>query len=250
MKSILTLFLFITSICFSQKQYQFDYILEYELTNYRDFKNSEAKKKQKYYLTNSKNNQYYGVLVEKDSLNYELWFRDNNGITSRVYISKEEFIKAEFININCEFVSRWMNPYKNQTRNYDFVPLNDTLINNKTYKLFMFSSIKPKREKRKRLGKVYYVIDENKNFHLPILTSSTAYEEWKLSKSIPNGPYLERLIYDYNRKLLFKETLVEYYKVNKKIIVPKKCDYTDKENDLRNRIQIIRDKNPSIIPAN
>lgn len=233
MKVVPILFCFYISICFSQKQYDFDYLIEYELNLYKDsikIKNHPFKKSNKkihrYYLTNSKNNDYLAIITEKDSLNYRMVFKDNNGIYSDVIFLKSDFNKAEFINIKCESINRYNNLYKYQTKNYDFFILKDTIINNKTYATYKLSSIKPKRLKRKKLATEYYIIDKSTDFHLPILNFSTAYEEWKLNKNLPNGILIKRYLINYFGKLDSDENLVNYSKIDKKIIIQNECDYT------------------------
>ena len=231
---IITFFLF-TTICFSQKQYKFDYLIEYDLTYYKDsikiknrpFRKTDKKIK-KYYLTNSKNNDYLAIITEKDSLNYKMVFKDNNGIHSNVIILKSDLNKAEFINLDCKHMNRYQNAYKYQIKNYDFFILSDTVINNKSFIRYKLSSIKPKKVERKMLGTEFYIIDKFTNFHLPILSFSTAYEEWKSNKTIPNGIFIEKYFIDYYGNLDSSEKIVNYWKIDKKIVIQDECDYTKK----------------------
>ena len=219
--------------CFSQKQYDFDYVIEYELNLYKDsiqIKNQHLtetdKKIHRYYLINSKNNDYLAIITEKDSLHYQMVFTDYNGVYSDVIFLKSDFNKAEFINIKCEYVSKFSNPYKYQTKNYDFFILNDTIINDKSFNRYKLSSIKPKRSKRKKLGTEFYIIDNSTDFHLPILHFSTAFEEWKVNKNLPNGIMSERYFINYYGKMSFSEKLVKYRKLEKKLNIPVGCNDT------------------------
>ncbi len=236
MKLLLITFLLFSTYCFSQKQYEFDYLIEYEYTVYKDtlkIKNHPLREKikttKKYYLTNSKKNNYTARMSEVDSLNYRIVFLDQNEIHSNVTVLKSDFIKAEFINIECKYISEYVNrhsisPYKYQTKNYDFFKLNDTLINGETYSKYKFGSNKPKRAKRKGLATLYYIIKNGTEFHSPILTFPTAYEEWKVKRNIPNGIYIEKYLLDSYGQLNSKETLVNYWKIDKKIVIQKGCD--------------------------
>ncbi|MEP1490384.1 MAG: hypothetical protein ABJK28_18335 [Algibacter sp.] len=236
MKLILTTFLLLSTYCFSQKQYEFDYLIEYDVTYYKDsvkIKNRLFRKKdktfKKYYLTNSKNNSYTGVITELDSLKYKMIFKDENGIYSNVIILKSDLNQAEFINIDCKYVTNYQDLFKYQTKNYDFFKLNDTLFNGKTYSKFKLESIKPKRTKRKKLGTEFYIIDKQTSFHLPILYFSTAYEEWKTKGNLPKGIFFEKYFIDYYGYLDSKEKLINYWKTNKKIVIGDDCNYTEKE---------------------
>ena len=243
MKSFLFLFLFFSTTCFSQKTYQFDYLLEFEYTSHVNMK--EAKKIRQstiFYLTNSTNNEYYVRVSEKDSLTFRLHFYDYKGNISDVIVPKKDFFKAETFSIKCEYVSHYVNLFKYQTKHYDFYRLNDTVVENKIYKVTMLSSNKPKREKRKKLGKIYYFLDDSLSFHLPLFTFPTAYEEWKLSKSLLHGLYSKKLTYDYYGTLYFEEKLLNYYKIDKRIEIPSECDYSNEDNHLSKRVKIYRDR--------
>ena len=235
MKLLLTTFLLISTICFSQKQYEFDYLIEYELTIYKDsikIKNRPFREKdktlKKYYLTNSKSNNYSAVITESDSLNYKMIFKDEDGIYSNIIILKSDLNNAEFINIDCEFVVSYQNAFKHKTKYYDFFKLNDTVVNGKTYSKFKLESIKPKRTKREQLGTEFYIIDKETSFHLPVLDFSIAYEEWKKEKNLPNGIYTEKYFIDYYGSLDSKEKLIHHWKIDKKIVINNDCDYTEK----------------------
>jgi len=231
MKLLLTACLLFSTICFSQKQYEFDYLIEYELTCYKDFVEidnrpfrEKDKTTKKYYLTNSKKNNYIATITELDSLNYKMIFKDENGIFSNDTFLKYDLNNAEFINIDCKNVTTYQNPYKYQTSNYDFFKLADTLINGKIFSKFKLESIKPKRTKRKKLGTQFYIIDKETSFHLPVLEFSTAYEEWKSKQNLPNGIFTEKYFIDFYGYLHSKEKLIKYSKINKKIVISSDCD--------------------------
>lgn len=231
----LIVFLFVIQLTYSQKTYSFDYLLTYEFNIYKDsvkIKNHPFRERDekitRYYLTNSKNNEYLATITEKDSLNYKLVFKDNNGIYINITVLKSELNNAERIKIDCGNVFKYVNRYKFQTKNYDFTILKDTLINNTLFSQHKLISIKPKRKKRKKLGSEIYVIDKSTNFHLPMLKHATAYEEWKLHQKLPNGILVEKIFINYFGKISEHEKLVTYEKINKTIIIPEDCDYTNK----------------------
>ncbi|GAA4962584.1 hypothetical protein [Algibacter aquimarinus] len=228
MKQLITLILTLSTIfCFSQKQYEFDYLIEYKHTFYND--SLTEKTISRYYLTNAKKNSYLAVITNLDSLNYQMDFKDENGLSFNVNFLKSDLIKAELINVECDYIWKYRNPYKFRIKEYDFFNLKDTLINGIVYARYKLTSIKPKKEKRKKLGTEIYIIDKNTKFHLPVLYFSTAYEEWRSKKNIPNGIFKERLLFEYSGKLSIKEEIVGYNKINKKIIINAKCDYTENE---------------------
>jgi len=234
-KILLFLIVFISIPSYSQKKYLFDYMMEY----YRkDTDTSKVKKE--YILTNSKDNSYTLTLFEKDSLNFGLIFFDQNGIYSKSILDKKSFSRAEFITLNCSVVSGYGNPYKYQTKNYDFTNESDTLIDGQYYFHYFLKSNKPKKEKRKKLATEHFIVEKNTSFHLPILTFATSYEEWKLEKNIPNGIPKQMYMVTYKEKKLFLfYELKRYAKINKYIIIPDECDYTDPEAIKKRDAQII-----------
>jgi len=230
MKQVLILLFLVSTICHSQKQYVFDYFLEYDLTYFKDsikikdHRFYDKTKTSKFYiLTNSTDNSYEATITELDTLRYNLVFIENNGIAANVNFFKSEFHQAEFLNLKCEHTGRYVNRYKFQTKHYDFTVLNDTIIKDKTLGRYKLESNKPKRIKRKKLGTAYYLIDKETSFHLPILSHATAYEEWKKEKGLPNGIYTYKYFIDYFGRLHSEQKLISYRKINKKITIDKAC---------------------------
>lgn len=236
MKYLIILFISISTFCHSQKQYQFDYLIEYDYILYKDSvktKNqnyrAEDEITKKYYLTNSKNNDFYAIVTEYDSLNYKMHFRDYKGNHSKALFPKAIFDIAEFINIDCHHVNRFHNPYKYQIKNYDFHVLNDTIIEEKAYSMYKLSHVNPKKSRRRKLGSNIHIVDKETQFHLPILSFATAYEEWKTNKNLPNGIFYEKHLIDFNGNLDSTERLLNITKINKKIIIPDACNYVNKK---------------------
>lgn len=222
MKALLIFFLSISTFCFAQKEYRFDYMLEYETTIYRD----SVIKFKEYYLTNSKMNNYLAVLKEKDSLYYEFFLTDENGIHADAKILKTDFYKAEFINVDCNSVLPYQNPYKHKTKRYDFYNLKDTIINDTAYYHYKMQSNNSRREKSKKVGSEHYIVNKKTAFHLPILRFPTAYEYWKKKKNIPNGIGIDHFSMSYYNELVYQQKLINTIKIETKIIIPKECDYT------------------------
>nr|WP_297785814.1 hypothetical protein [uncultured Allomuricauda sp.] len=220
----------ISTIGFSQKTYEFDYWVEYKVTYYKDsvkIKNRPFREKdstfKKILLTNSKQNHYLAIVTEVDSITYTLRFSDNDGVFMQFEILKKDLKSSDYLNVECELISRYHNPFKYQTKNYDFVLMTDTTITNNSYQRYKLTSIKPKNQRKLKLGAEYYVIDMNTDFHLPILEFSTAYEEWKTTKKLPKGILFEKYFIDFYNHLDSKEVLVDYHKINKEILIDKDC---------------------------
>ena len=200
---------------FAQKDtYKFDYILEYSHEFYID---SITETKTEYYLTNSLDNSYYGFVKELKGDEFEIEFLDRNSKYAKVNVKKSDFNAATFINIDCFNALPYKNPYKYQTKHYDFVDQKDTLIDGKTLKSYKIKPNKPKRAKRNKAGRLVYIIKEETEFHSPIFRYSTAYEE-SLLINLPKGIFKEKIFYDYRGKIHNKEILQSYKKVDMSIV--------------------------------
>lgn len=231
LKLLLLVFLFST-LTFCQKKYAFDYILEYK------YQLSDTSKVEiQYFLTNSKDNSYFINVKDKDSLNFTLNFVDYNGIKSVFYLDKVAFSKAESISLECKLISKNYNPFIAQrTKEYDFKMEKDTVIEGNYFSQYLIRSNSPKREKKKKLGAIVYVVEKNSAFHFPLLDHPTAYEEWKLEKNIPNG--IPKFMYfkDFiNNKKSQIFRLVQYVKINKYLIIPEECDYSNPKSKILNQ---------------
>ncbi|SFN76739.1 hypothetical protein SAMN04487989_103284 [Bizionia echini] len=223
MKKLITSILIIqTSFCFSQEKYEFDYSIETEITFYKE----DSIKKNVIYLTNSKDNSYFAEITSKDSLNFRIVFRHHDKLYSDVLVSKSQLNKAEFINISCDDINYRKNKYKHVAKEYDFFIHNDTIINEKTYKVYTFRSILKNLKKRIRngAGTNLYIIDNSTSFHLPLLTHPTAYEDWKLNNTLPNGIFIEKKYVNVLGEEHSSEKLISYYQIKKSIVVEKDCN--------------------------
>lgn len=221
-KLITSILIILTSFCFAQEKYAFDYSIETEITFYKE----DSIKKKVVYLTNSKDNSYFAEITSKDSLNYRIVFRHHDKLYSDVLISKSGLKKAEFINISCDAITFKKNKYKSATKRYDFFNLEDTLINQKEYAAYKLKSILSLKKRTKRgAGTNLYIIDRSTSFHLPILTNPTAYEEWKLHNNIPNGLFIEKKHINVTEEEHSSEKLISHTKIDKKIVIPEDCDY-------------------------
>ena len=218
----LLLFCFVGSLGLSQNSYHFDYVLVYNVS-FQD-KNFE-----RICYINSNDNDFFTELTNyKDSTHVDFRMIDRDKeISVRSKANKELFFKSEVVNIDCNDVIKSGNPNKHKIKEYDFVNYNDTLINDTLYYHYAIKSNKSLSYiKRKKIVEYHYIVSKESPNFLPFLTDSTPYEEWKSEKNIPNG--LLKMMYHLNsdRKVAFKFELKALTKIDKKLIIPKDCNYT------------------------
>ncbi|WP_141878098.1 hypothetical protein [Gramella sp. Hel_I_59] len=159
-----------------------------------------------------------------DTLYFDLEFVDQDKVWAETKVSKEDFFMAEGINLTCDYNLSYRNDFKFRTKEYEFELLPDTILNNKSLRQYKLKYIgKRKRKKSFPVGSNTYIIKDSTAFHLPILTHSTAFEEWEINKKIPNGIFSEKIFYDYQNNIEYKFILKNCYKIKKSIIVPEDC---------------------------
>lgn len=219
MRFFFLFFFLISSTCFAQRQYHFDHLLEYRFISL-----DPAKNKMVYYLTNSKDNSFYAQLEVADSLHYKVNLVEQDQLNMQVEVKRQDLNKAEDLIIHC--TSRWntRNDFKFRIREYEFTPTLDIMMGNRSlkhYKLFYTAS--RKRKKTNHIGTNHYIIRDSTEYHLPLLTHPTAYEEWKEERNIPNGIFMEKIFYNFRNEIQYKYILKDYHQLWKSIIITKKC---------------------------
>ncbi|MFI1745269.1 hypothetical protein [Thalassobellus sediminis] len=221
MKFIILIVFFFSTFCFSQKQYVFDYLIEYDLVKSNDFIGNLSKI---YYLTNSKDNSYNAFLTELDSLSFKLNLIEPNGVYSNVKVLKSDFYKAEFINIDCSNITKSVDVISKKDKKYfETVLLKDTIIEKQVYKRYKINYTNRKRNKKKKYNSLFYIIENNTTFHLPIKTHTVLLDTENLNIDLPYGIYKERYSYDYLENFIFKHKLNNYNMIDVKLFVPDNC---------------------------
>lgn len=221
MRLLFISFLLIPFLGFSQKQFEFDYQITYQNVNYKDSITTIE-----HYLTNSRDNGYYGIVRSIDSVLSEFQFDEHDGHHFKVFFKTAELPAAEFLNIECQYVRYYKNPYKNRINDYHFIKLTDTLMNDELSSHYtLVSNYNSKKRNRKKVGRNDYVIDNSTTFHLPILTHPTAYEEWKIEGELPAGIFKEKFFINFKGEIEQKIKLVGLKKISKTVRLPKDCSY-------------------------
>ncbi len=222
MKVTTLLMFFLSTFCFSQKEYVFDYFIEYDLIKSCDsLINSNDKI---YYLTNSKDNSYISFLTELDSLNFKLQIIEPNGVFSIVRVLKSDFYKSDFINIDCSNITESVDIISKKDKKYfETIILEDTIIEKQAFKRYKINYTNRKRNKKKRYNSSFYIIENGTSFHLPIKTHTVLLDTENLNIDLPLGIYKERYSYDYLGNFRFKHSLNNFHKIDVKILVSDNC---------------------------
>lgn len=217
--------LFVFCQLFGQKKYSFDYTLVYK-ENCRKHKDTISL----IYMVNSKLNNFNLYALEEKSINYGLYFHDQEGVAVHAKVKKEDFYKAETYTNSCEQTLRLSNPYKEKIKDYEFINFKDTLMNDTLYFHYAIKNLKSmKYQKRNEIVTSHFIVTKFNPDFIPILFHPTAYGKWKINKTIPNG-ILKTIYYiDYSGKIIGKMTLTAVVKIDKYLTIPNECDYTKEE---------------------
>ncbi|MFD2550585.1 hypothetical protein ACFSQP_02030 [Bizionia sediminis] len=208
---------------FSQKSFQFDYMLTYENV----YVQKDSLKDTTVYLTNAADNSYFISLKDISHTEYELTFTQHDMIRAQVKINKTAFLANKYLNVVCSHVSNHKNTVKKVANNYQFTAVMDTIINNNTYASY---SLKPTYSTKKRLkhkaGTNLYIINTQIP-HLPMFTHPTAYEKWLSEKRLPHGIPVKKCFKDEKNELYNCETLIRFSSVNKQLVLTGNCAHLE-----------------------
>ncbi|MCO6149324.1 hypothetical protein [Flavobacterium sp. NRK1] len=219
-KLLLIYLLFQISVNFAQQSYEFDYVLQYNISKQgssgilQDFYT-------RYDFINSKDNSYILTVYDsKEKINMQLMLD-----TGKVYIGdiiREDFF-VEAISLKCP--KSW---YKNNSdyenlKDFQVINNKDTLINTEVFKRYTVLPLNKKEIKKFNLSPTYYIIDNKYNFNFPVVTpANVLYRKWKKGEKLPNGVIKE--IYQNTKdgkKVILQ--LAECMPTRKLILIDDKC---------------------------
>ncbi len=222
-QSLLFLFLLLPLFSFGQKQYAFDYKIEY------DFQYDEPSKPEKlFFFTNSNDNSYFLMAKEVDGIYVNLDFYDENGIRSMSSALKETFQKSGNITLKCEFVRRQNDKEKQLNDRYVFSVNQDTLIDNVKMNVHNLRYSSRKDSKKYNTGFTSYIVEPNTGFHKPLLAFSFGFDVILRNDDMQNGIAKEIFTTGYKQKdKRFIYQLTSYSKVEKFLVIPKECCLTN-----------------------
>lgn len=225
LKLIVIFFIFYGNL-YAQKKYEFDYVLEYEYIT-----DSLTKPHNYFRFTNSKDNTYVLTVSEKDKDSFYLWLLDAKGLESASIILKSEFFEVESIKVMCQQVREFTDTNKKKNLNdYSFVILKDTVVNTKRHKHYMVKYNDEMKAKRKNIPDVHYILENETGFHIPnFFPQSPAFINWQNDKgAVPSGIYVKAFNKLPDGSIEKENTLLQYAKIKKFIIIDEGCDYTKK----------------------
>lgn len=218
-KKLAFLLILFSVFLYGQKKYVFNYSLEY---TYQLNDTSEIKKV--YILTNSQDNSYYIRMEDIQDGYLNCWFKDVNGFHSWFSIKKDNAFDSLPIKLTFELVKKQDFLRGNNLKRYSFQTNLDTIISGKKYK---FNTLRYKKNRESRTynkGTAYYVVEENTDFHLPLLLFSSSFDVTLINRDIPNG--IPKILFTTSlkqdeKKHIYK--LVNFTKIDKQLTIPKEC---------------------------
>lgn len=210
------LFTFVTSALMAQKEYRFDYMLQY------DSYNSISKKTDsQYFFVNSSDNSFILSVLDSDG-NVEMFLKDVNAKIYHSKMPRDDFFVL-MIAMRCPLTLNWDNGRKNETR-YEYANARDSVID--AIPCYHFEMRLPNKKKRgdKNFKAIHYLYTQSEDFSMPVvLTNRFLYDLWKDGGKKISGFLSENYILeaDGSKRLLSK--LVTVLKIEKIIIVDTNC---------------------------
>jgi hypothetical protein len=221
-KVVLVLSLFIFCQMFGQKKYSFDYGLNYER------KDENGKKSSEVYLVNSKQNNFFLYVKDNDSIYSEIHFFDFEKLIIHGKMKNSIVYKTSDYIANCDDIFQFKNPFKNEAKNYKFINLNDTIINDTSYFHYKTVSLKSLRfQKRKDIQTIHYIINKDSNFFTPFFLHATLYEMFKYKNVLPNGYPKMIFMKNLDNKLTLSLNLLQITKIKRTLTIPEECMLTN-----------------------
>lgn len=217
---VLILSLFASVKSFAQKEYIFDYVMDYAYSN-----DTMKVPKHYYRFVNSQDNSYILSASEdgKDNLTLNLY---DDGMVYISSITKESFSEVEAISIKCPLALKHQ-PLKRRKvfKDYTFKKLNDTIINSEVLQHYIFFPLDSKKAKRKDWRTVHYIFKRDSVFSTPVLNpDGIADIFWKNNKSlIPGGFYKECYIAGADGTQTTDERLMQCVPLKKIIFIDDNC---------------------------
>lgn len=213
---ILLLFTFVTSALMAQKEYRFDYMLQY------DSYNSISKKTDsQYFFVNSSDNSFILSVLDSEG-KVEMFLKDVNAKIYHSKMPREDFFVL-MIAMRCPLTLNWNNDRKNETR-YEYANARDSLINAVPYYHFEMRPPNKKKDANKNLKPIHYLYTQSENFSMPVvLTNRFLYDLWKEGGQKFSGLLSENYILEADGSKRALSKLVTVLKIEKIIIVDTTC---------------------------
>lgn len=216
---LLSLFLLGFSVSYSQKSYEFDYVVEYENSEIRG--NTVVKKRLSYQFFNSKDNSYVLSVVD-DAVKTKMWLILNDGQTFYGDIDSKDFL-VQGISLKCPKSWKKNNQQYEKLKEYDVIIHKDTLFGSQLFHHYVVNPLIKNRTETHYPFPVGFIIDNSLDLNIPILNpTGLIYRKWKKGQAIPNGIIKESyMITDKGNLAVLK--LLQCVKTQKIIFIDKNC---------------------------
>lgn len=212
MKYLLFFSLLFSTIIYGQKTYVFDYLIEYE---YQETENSEVQTP--YYFTNAQDSRVCVMLSSDEPGYFKLYFEDaKSGIEVRTNIPEDNVLEYEQILLDCVNFRRYKSGSIYNSTYIKFLTNTDTIIDNTAHKRYQVDWVSEKNKKSFKFGIHHYIVENNTQFHKPLISFSWPYDgAMTSSKKTPDG--IAREMYFIDRQTKQKKgisKLKRYTKIN------------------------------------
>jgi hypothetical protein len=221
MKSKLLFLLLVTTISFGQKIYTFDYLLEYEVQ-----KTDTSAVQMRYIFTNAQNNSInIHVTHYKDKVFKFFLLDDATGVRSIIAVPTENLDELGTVQLNCQDIKMNVPNEARHSNRFLFTNVKDTMISGVPHKRYTLEYAHKRDKKRFQNATRHYIVENETEFHKPMVSFSYPFDSHVTANNIPNGIAREMYSVNHDKKQvqdIFK--LKSITAVNMKMVIPKDCD--------------------------
>jgi len=209
-----------TSVFSQKEKYHFNEILTYEVI-------IGKKKSNEYYLYNSNHNDYFAKIEEPIPNNgfLNVSFIHFNNLYSSSLIKKRRFLKAETLNINCNYSP--INRSAKKNNECTLIKIKDSIISNKKLSLFRLANNNVKKTKENKFSSQYFLVDESqkqKTFYLHANLPFLSTAKFPLPPGLVHESYMENPYRNLYKIELKYYKLIDITKQDRYITLNKNCN--------------------------
>ena len=221
-KFLLGLFLLGLAASYSQKTYEFNYVIEYENSGTGAIDDSKTNNRYlSYQFFNSKDNSYI-LSVTDDTVTTKMWLILSDGQTFYGDIASEDFF-VQGISLKCPKNWKKSNGQYEKLKDYDFVMKEDIFEDSRKYYHYVINPLIKNNKETYYPSPIHYIIDNSLDLSIPVLNpTGLIYRKWKKGDDIPNGIIKESYMVTDNGNVTLTKML-QCVKTQKIIFIDKNC---------------------------
>lgn len=208
----LFILIIVSCLAYSQKNYEFNYVMEYQYTE------NDGNVHNEYRFIDSKDNSFMFMVWEKGNDIMMKLITDGKFYFDKIV--KEDFF-VEAIGLKCP--QKGVIKSNISLSDFDFIRQNDTIINTEKLAHFVINPTNERKIKKENLVPIHYIMDNKYSFTYPFFSpTELIFKKWKKGENVPNGILKECYSYKSGTKVPYAK-LLQIVPLKKIIIIDNNC---------------------------